>query len=300
MELPSLQVHRLTGYPSLAALVASDPDRTTAIFKRYDRLAARNLLYFQSELAELQAQQDEYDKQDFFERGTDSNGLVAKQCARNWEDFKVHSKSDNRQQERMELAMRIRKAMKDYREAILFEVELSKLPKPSKKTLEAFRSRYYNGLEDESFPTLGGHSSGLYDDIDDLSALKVEEHQDRLTTFARNHMGFLFTRSSDGMVGYSSDQSVATFVAFLSTLLAAILLIGAVVTLYLVTSPNLRLGLITTFTVVFAASVGLLTNARRAELFAATAAYAAVLVVFVSGDLGNQSSVGRNGNEVVV
>jgi hypothetical protein len=56
------------------------------------------------------------------------------------------------------------------------------------------------------------------------------------------------------------------------------------------------------FTAMFAANVGVLTNARRAELFAATAAYvshsdlrtyanfggsyAAVLVVFVSGGLG--------------
>ena len=75
------------------------------------------------------------------------------------------------------------------------------------------------------------------------------------------------------------------------------------------TSPDWRLGLIATFTTLFAASVGLLTNARRAELFAATAAYvylplvslkrvadhdvyryAAVLVVFVSGDLGNSQS----------
>ena len=32
------------------------------------------------------------------------------------------------------------------------------------------------------------------------------------------------------------------------------------------------------------ASVGILTNARRAEIFACTAAYAAVLVVFASGD----------------
>jgi hypothetical protein len=33
----------------------------------------------------------------------------------------------------------------------------------------------------------------------------------------------------------------------------------------------------------------LLTNARRDQIFAATAAYAAVLVVFVSGNLGGAS-----------
>ena len=44
------------------------------------------------------------------------------------------------------------------------------------------------------------------------------------------------------------------------------------------------MALIGNFTVIFAGSVGLLTSASRAEVFAATAAYAAVLVVFVSGN----------------
>jgi hypothetical protein len=38
--------------------------------------------------------------------------------------------------------------------------------------------------------------------------------------------------------------------------------------------------------VLFATCVGWLTNARRDQIFAATAAYAAVLAVFVSGTLG--------------
>jgi len=42
-----------------------------------------------------------------------------------------------------------------------------------------------------------------------------------------------------------------------------------------------KMGLVTAFVTGFALWVGLLTNARRAEIFAATAAYAAVLVVYV-------------------
>ena len=45
------------------------------------------------------------------------------------------------------------------------------------------------------------------------------------------------------------------------------------------------------FTILFALSVGLLTSAKKAEIFASTAAYAAVLVVFVSADLGNSRRV---------
>jgi len=58
----------------------------------------------------------------------------------------------------------------------------------------------------------------------------------------------------------------------LSTLVAAMLLVGAIVTLYVVKSEKLRLGLIGVYTALFATTLALLTNARRAEVFAATAA----------------------------
>jgi hypothetical protein len=58
----------------------------------------------------------------------------------------------------------------------------------------------------------------------------------------------------------------------LSTITAALLLVGAIAILYNVRSDNLKLGLIGLFTTIFAASVGLLTNSKRAEVFGATAA----------------------------
>jgi hypothetical protein len=54
------------------------------------------------------------------------------------------------------------------------------------------------------------------------------------------------------------------------------------VNLYLVQDNLKRLGLVGVYTAVFAVSVGILSNTRRAELFASTAA---MLVVFVSGNL---------------
>jgi uncharacterized membrane protein YqjE len=66
---------------------------------------------------------------------------------------------------------------------------------------------------------------------------------------------------------------IARFVVIFSILLSAFLLIGAIIGLYIVQSPKARLGMIAAFTILFALGVGLLTNARRPELFAATAAY---------------------------
>lgn len=82
---------------------------------------------------------------------------------------------------------------------------------------------------------------------------------------------------------------VQKLVAGISIIMAALLLEGAILALYLVTSPHVRLGLIALFMVLFAGGIGLLSNAKRSEMFAATAAYAAVLVVFVLGNLGGGS-----------
>ena len=72
--------------------------------------------------------------------------------------------------------------------------------------------------------------------------------------------------------------------------MAAVLLFGAVLNLYYVASERKRLGLVAGYTVIFAVCVGLITTAKRAEIFAACTAYAAVLVVFVSGNLGTGSA----------
>ena len=82
------------------------------------------------------------------------------------------------------------------------------------------------------------------------------------------------------------ERHVVIAVTVVSIVTAAILLIGAILSLYIVQDPNTRLAMIAGFTTLCAVSVALMTNARRAEVFAATAAYAAVLVVFVSGSLG--------------
>ena len=53
---------RLEGYPSLAQFIARDGD--AAIFRKYTLLSARNLLYLQSELHELEEQLRQLDRED--------------------------------------------------------------------------------------------------------------------------------------------------------------------------------------------------------------------------------------------
>ena len=82
-----------------------------------------------------------------------------------------------------------------------------------------------------------------------------------------------------------------------SVILCGILLVGAMTCLSLLNNRSwkLRIGIVALFTVLFTAFVALLTNARRSEVFGATAAYAAVLVVYVSSGLGPGSRGVMNG-----
>lgn len=71
---------------------------------------------------------------------------------------------------------------------------------------------------------------------------------------------------------YFPEVLISRIVSLVSVLLAAMLLLGAIVGLYFVQHQGARLGMIAAFTTMFAASIGLLTSARRAEVYAATAA----------------------------
>lgn len=73
-------------------------------------------------------------------------------------------------------------------------------------------------------------------------------------------------------------------------LLSAAFLFGAIYNLFYVQRNQIKLGLIAGYTVAFAMAIALVTNAKRAEIFVACATYAAVLVVFVSGNISSGQS----------
>lgn len=87
---------------------------------------------------------------------------------------------------------------------------------------------------------------------------------------------------------YFSESRIQLASHIISMIFCAILLLRAMAVLSILNNRSwkMRLDMVALFTVLFAGVVGLLTNARRAEIFASSAAYAAVLVVYVSGTLG--------------
>lgn len=180
---------------------------------------------------------------------------------------------------------------------MVLESTMLSLQRPSNQAYKALYNTFWNKNEDDpsnsSFPTLEGASAEVLENKNDLVALHRMADEDRLTKMLRKHFAIFFRARQPGIhghVGYISDEKIQVFVGAVNILLAAAFLFGAIYNLYYVQDPNKTLGLITGYTTAFALSVGLLTNARRAEIFGACAAYAAVLVVFVSGNLGNTST----------
>ena len=126
-------------------------------------------------------------------------------------------------------------------------------------------------------------------EADDLVALRKPADEDLFSKFLQDHWAFQKRNTVDPLdrTTIYKRRHIAWTVAAISMLCAAVLLVVAIVSLYVVNNPTAKLGMVAAYTVLFALSIALLTNAKRAEIYGAAAAYAAVLVVFISGDLGS-------------
>jgi hypothetical protein len=73
-----------------------------------------------------------------------------------------------------------------------------------------------------------------------------------------------------------SDSHILWVVEFFGTVLASVAPMSSIVALYFIQDMSVRLGIVCLFTIAFAAIIKLATKARRAEVFAITAAVSAI------------------------
>ncbi|OBT99590.1 hypothetical protein VE01_02892 [Pseudogymnoascus verrucosus] len=298
-ELPPAKP--LNGFPRVAHKLASDPDRTTTIFRRFDRLSARNLILLEAEVAELEARQDRFDEEDKI-----STSEEVRSCHTEWSTFErlaTERDADGNptnlgQATKLELARRFKVNSEEIDEALAVHQTLLNSKPPAATTIKGMREWFLDTHNGKQYgaPQLWGASEKRFDDPYDLVALRVPADQDRLSEFILNYFGGFFpATSTDPHSSYIRESTLAKTIAIISSILSAILLFGSIASLYFVHNGLALLGMLGGWTVLFAVCVGWLTNARRDQVFAATAAYCAVLVVFVSGTLG-----GAAGGQVVV
>lgn len=96
-----------------------------------------------------------------------------------------------------------------------------------------------------------------------------------LTRFHR-FVGYKITRNRPGdeEAGFTeySDQKIKCFVEIVGTLLSSVIPITATITLYFIERVPIRLAMVAVHMVIFCGVLCVFTNARRIEIFAATAA----------------------------
>lgn len=123
------------GFAGLSRFMSIDKEHAGFVFRRFGRLAARDLLCRQSELIELQARLERLDKEDA------SSSDARRRAAKNWQllceealgwsgahhgdniasppQVQVPQPTNDAAEERKALALEIRHALKEYRKLIM-------------------------------------------------------------------------------------------------------------------------------------------------------------------------------------
>lgn len=110
LELASRGTGPSKGFSAVASKIAYDLDKSTTIYRRFDCLSTRNLLFYQADLAEVEGLQRQYDEED---RKARDETLI--ECQRGWGKLVRCAAEEGREKRKMDLAMKIRMRSERYR-----------------------------------------------------------------------------------------------------------------------------------------------------------------------------------------
>ncbi|KAF1970509.1 hypothetical protein BU23DRAFT_582048 [Bimuria novae-zelandiae CBS 107.79] len=251
----------IKGYPMLAGQIQVQPEM--AIFRRFIALNAENILYLQAELTFLE---NELRKQQL--KDNSSNHEKKIKYAVNW--YQLRNSHRNGDTKQLDLVQRIRETLWQY-------------------SRHRISSRFLHSKQHMDLSLLGpdattwGSVSEPHSHSPDLASLCPRRKEDPFSNWvADNAITKLvrcgcacFMKSSRahmrGIVGYE-DVRVMQVTYWLTSVIASLLPIGSIVILYKVHSMAARLGIIAAFNVLVSLCLNAFTNAKRAEVFAITAA----------------------------
>jgi hypothetical protein len=105
------------GYATVASSIAQDPDNETYVFRRFDRLTARNLLNLQGEMLALQDELDALDEKAASSPDPDLHSSMRSWAAlaRNAKDS--HGRNGEEERRRLKIAGDLEVKLRKYRES---------------------------------------------------------------------------------------------------------------------------------------------------------------------------------------
>lgn len=183
---------------------------------------------------------------------------------------------------------------------VLQQVQLAILPDPSRHDLEHLRGSLRRTIDTNHQSALAGPDRLVWGDpyatvgrLPDLFVLRPRPTEDPFTMWmAEQVLRWLYQqlwcrvvrlRGKEATEISFEDATLLRATSLIATVVASVVPVGSIVVLYHVGDLKVRLGLIATFTFMFALCLVGFTTAKRTDIFAATAAFAAVQVVFISG-----------------
>ncbi|CAG7555220.1 unnamed protein product [Fusarium equiseti] len=268
-----------------------EEDNNLAIFRKFDEINMTQLMALQSEIVELQYRFQLKCKQDDDEGQLFSGSFHAlRHSASAKGDKEAHDGNDQ-----FSLLNALRTRISEY------IAELSKLPSPQKSQLEALQDWLTDPKGGDNFTAKMGGTE-LYtwkpkDVTKYISLRKPAEDSDPFTKFMMDVMARIFHRIFNQKIKTGrivdveseltsySDSNLIKASNLVAVMVSSALPVLTIFVLNSLPSTTLRLGLTVLFTVVFAVVLELFTSAKRIEIFAATATFAAVEVVFIGSAL---------------
>ncbi|KAH6651683.1 hypothetical protein BKA67DRAFT_537543 [Truncatella angustata] len=271
----------MEGYCKVARFMGRQDEY--AIFRRFKALNAQNLLYLQAELTHLEAQLHSLAQR---------NGADRVVSSKDWWSLSHSEETDD--SEHWDKIVEIRGKLEQYNDTILKQAQIAKFGPPAVYDQEFFRS-WLARPDMGNFPLLGLDQECYTEKHDaDLVALTSRPAPDvfsRWFTYCvvpwwHHVVGEKFKNPvedglDEGVYRYENSILAAT-VRVITTVLASLFPVCSVTALYFIESNSVRLASVIVASGFFALALALMTNARMIEVFAATSAYAAVNVVFLT------------------
>ncbi|TVY33883.1 hypothetical protein LOCC1_G008063, partial [Lachnellula occidentalis] len=263
------------GYKGYADFLASEND--FFIFRKFASLNCRVALSLQDQLSVLESDLDDID---------------TRYSKKNAGDINNGSFRDDRE-DRAELVQSISQKLAQYNTFMIQQARLKVYPqayKPDVKSLRAWHANHGSVTimtDEQDYLT---HDSDLF--------CVAPKQKTPLRRFLDRSMAFrilpVWRKEEPGLPSYDkdlilsiSDKRIDRFITFLILGIGTAMLIAPIWILEVMTRPIRKLVVITVFIVAFLAMLSAVTMAKPFETLAATAAYSAVLMVFLQ--LGNSN-----------
>ncbi|KAK3320511.1 hypothetical protein B0T19DRAFT_477768 [Cercophora scortea] len=277
------------GYAKLVKLITTSPG--IAIFRKFSSLNLLNLLRLQAELHDLEYQLEEA-------RGEDNSAVDDPNRPHYRSSFRTMIRNaEDGDSVQYELLLEIGKKLEQYNTALQNVLSLESTVKPTAENLKFLRMWLVGPADSfgNDFLRHAGVEQSVWDEPneDDLITMQapkpdessfsqllneklIDIYHGVIVRFSKNT-----NKAKDGKIRAYDTTKFARVGAGIVAALSALLPTTAILVLYYVNSMAQRIGLVVLFTSFFSIALAIFTKAKPIEMLSATAAFAAVEVVYI-------------------